>query len=195
MIGHSLLHYARVLAGLDLPQTQTTRAERELLASFLSGAKRVVEIGVFEGFTTHMLAEQADADAVIYGVDPFATGRLGISWGERIARSYNRRHSANDKIRFITKSSTEVGDDVPTPVDLVFIDGDHSLAGISADWAYWSERVAHGGIIALHDTLLTLDKPKDYSLGSIEYFRDHIRHDPRFDIVGQSDSLSVLRKR
>jgi len=195
LIGHSLLHYARVLAGLDLPQTQTTRAERELLASFLSGAKRVVEIGVFEGFTTHMLAEQADADAVIYGVDPFATGRLGISWGERIARSYNRRHSANDKIRFITKSSTEVGDDVPTPVDLVFIDGDHSLAGISADWAYWSERVAHGGIIALHDTLLTLDKPKDYSLGSIEYFRDHIRHDPRFDIVGQSDSLSVLRKR
>jgi predicted O-methyltransferase YrrM len=195
LIGHSALHYARVLAGLDLPQTQTTAAERELLASFLPGAKRIVEIGVFEGFTTRMLAERADADAVIYGIDPFLTGRVGISWGERIARSYNGRHLASGKIRFIAKFSTEVGGDVPTPADLIFIDGDHSLPGISADWAYWSERVAPGGIIALHDSLLTPDKPKGYTLGSIEYFRDHIQHDPRFDIVRQQDSLTVLRKR
>ena len=93
LIGHSVIHYARVLAGLDQPQTQTTAAEREVLASFLPGAKRVVEIGVFEGFTTRMLAERADRDAVIYGIDPFFSGRLGISWGERIARSYNGRAS------------------------------------------------------------------------------------------------------
>jgi len=183
-----------MLAGLDLPQTQTTPAERELLASLLPGAKRVVEIDVFEGFTTRTLAERADADAVIYGIDPFLAGRLGIFWGEHIARSYNGRHLASGKIRFIAKFSTEVDDDVPTPVDLVFIDGDHSLLGISTDWACWSERVALGGIIALHDTLLTSDKPRGDTLGSIEYFRDHIRHDPCFGIVRQRDSLSVLRK-
>lgn len=184
-----------MLAGVDLPQTQTTPAERELLASFLPGAKRVVEIGVFEGFTTRMLAERADADAVIYGIDPFFAGRLGISWGEWIARSYNSRHLANGKICFIAKFSTEVGGDVPTPVDFVFIDGDHSVAGIAADWAYWTERLAPHGVIALHDTVLTPDKPKGYSLGSIEYFREHIRHDPRFDIVRQQDLVTVLRKR
>jgi predicted O-methyltransferase YrrM len=194
LIGRSALHYASVLAGIDLPHTQTTPAERELLASFLTGAKRVVEIGVFEGYTTRMLAERADPDAVIYGIDPFLTGRLGISWGERIARSYNGRHLASGKTRFIAKFSTDVDGEVPTPVDLVFIDGDHSLPSISADWTYWSERVEDGGIIALHDTLLTPDKPAGYMLGSIEYFRDHIRHDPRFDIVKQQDSLSVLRK-
>jgi predicted O-methyltransferase YrrM len=195
LIGHAVLHYARVLARLDQPQTQTTRAERELLVSFLPGAKRVVEIGVFEGFTTRILAERADADAIVYGVDPFFAGRLGICWGERIARSYNRRHLASGKVRFIAKFSTEVGSEVRTPVDFVFIDGDHSLPGISADWAYWSERVAPGGVIALHDTLLTPDKPEGYTLGTIAYFHDYIRHDPRFDIVGQQDSLSVLRKR
>ncbi len=195
LIGHSFFHYVRVLAGLDLPQTQTTQAERELLASFLSGAKRIVEIGVFEGYTTRILAERADADAVIYGIDPFLAGRLGICWGERIARSYNGRYLASGKIRFIAKFSTDVGEDVPTPVDVIFIDADHSLPGISADWAFWSERTAPNGIVALHDTLLTQDKPRGYTLGSIEYFRDHIRHDRRFDVVGQQDSLSVLRKR
>jgi predicted O-methyltransferase YrrM len=163
--------------------------------SFLPGAESAVEIGVFEGFTTRMLAERADADSIVYGVDPFFAGRLGICWGERIARSYNGRHLASGKVRFIAKCSPEVGSEVPTPVDFVFIDGDHSLRGISADWAYWSERVAPGGVIALHDTLLTPDKPEGYTLGSIAYFHDHIRHDPRFDVVGQQDSLSVLRKR
>ena len=196
MIGHSAMHYVRVVAGLDEPQTQTTLAERELLASFLPGAKRIVEIGVFEGLTTRMLAERADADAVIYGIDPFFSGRLGISWGERIARNYNARHIASGKLRLVAKFSTEVDGDVPTPVDLVFIDGDHSLDGITKDWAYWTERLKPGGgIIALHDTLLTPEKPPCYTLGSIEYFRDHISHDPRFELVKQQDSMSVLRKR
>lgn len=187
------MHYVRVVVGIDQPQTQTTPAERDVLASFLPGAKRIVEIGVFEGLTTRALAERADSDAVIYGIDPFFSGRLGISWGERIARAYNRRELASGRVRFINKLSTEVDDDVPTPVDFVFVDGDHSLAGIKADWSYWTERLRPGGIIGLHDTLLTPEKPPGYTLGSIEYFRDHIRHDPRFEIVKQQDSLSVLR--
>lgn len=195
MIARAPLHYLGVVAGLEQPQTQTTLAERELLASFLGGAKRIVEIGVFEGYTTRFLAERADNDAVIFGVDPFFAGRLGICWGERIARKYNVRHLASGKLRLVMKFSTEVDGDVPAPVDLVFIDGDHSLDGITKDWAYWSERLKPGGIIALHDTLLTPEKPPGYSLGSIEYFRNHIRHDTRFELVKQQDSMSVLRKR
>ncbi len=195
MIGKSFIHYVRVLAGRDQPQTQTTVGEREVIASFLPGAKRIVEIGVFEGRTTRTLAERADGDAVIYGIDPFFTGRFGISWGERIARSYNRQHITRGKLRLVPKLSTEVDGDVPTPVDFVFIDGDHSLNGVTKDWAYWTERLKPGGIIAMHDTLLTPEKPPGYTLGSIEYFRDHIRHDTRFELVKQQDSMSVLRKR
>lgn len=194
MIGRSVVHYARVVIGLDQPNTQTTLAERDVLVSFLPGAKRIVEIGVFEGFTTHVLAESADSDAIIYGIDPFFSGRLGISWGERIARRYNGKALASGRIRFVNKLSTEVCGEVPTPVDYVFIDGDHSISGIMADWSYWSARLAPGGIIGLHDTLLTPEKPPGYTLGSIEYFHHHIRHDARFELVKQQDSLSVLRK-
>ncbi len=195
MIGKSALHYARVILGIDEPQTQTTSAERELLASFLPGAKRIVEIGVFEGLTTRMLAERSDSDAVIYGIDPFFTGRLGISWGERIARSYNSRHLASGKLRLVPKLSTNVDGEVPTPVDFVFIDGDHSLDGVTKDWAYWTERLKPGGVIAMHDTLLTPEKPPGYTLGSIDYFRNFICHDARFELLCQQDSMSVLKKR
>jgi predicted O-methyltransferase YrrM len=191
MMGRTFLHYARVLAGRELPQTQTTEAERGLLFAHLQGRKRIVEIGVFEGFTTRLLAEHSEPDAIVYGVDPFFTGRVAVSWGLLIARAYNRAHLARGKLRLVRAFSTQVGDAVPATVDYVFIDGDHSLEAIRADWDFWSARVVPGGIIALHDTLIVPGVPE---FGSHRYFRDHIQHDSRFEIVGQVDSLTVLRK-
>jgi predicted O-methyltransferase YrrM len=37
------------------------------------------------------------------------------------------------------------------PVDLVFIDGDHSYAGVLCDWLLYNSLVAPGGIVAFHD--------------------------------------------
>lgn len=194
MIGRTFAHYLAVLAGRALPRTQTTPAERDLLAQLLPGRRHVVEIGVFEGFTTRILAERSDPAAKVYGVDPFFTGRLGVSWGLEIASAYNRRHLASGKLRLVRTLSTTVGHEVPKTVDYVFIDGDHSLAGIAADWAFWSNRLAPAGIIALHDTLLVPGRAKAAELGSHQYFRSHIRHDARFEIIAQQDSLAVLRK-
>jgi predicted O-methyltransferase YrrM len=195
MIGRSIIHYILFLAGFDEPKTQTTEAERELLCSFLLGKKHVVEIGVFEGYTTRILAEQSDVDAMIYGIDPFFPGNLGVCWSEQIARKYNDQYLMNGKLNFIPKLSTEVGSDIPNSVDFVFIDGDHTLAGITADWGYWTNRLISGGIIALHDSVQSPDIHSDFTLGSIQYFESHIRHDVRFELMCQKDSLSVLRKR
>lgn len=195
MIGRTFAHYVSVMCGVGSPQTQTTEAERELLKVHVRGRKRVVEIGVFEGFTTRILAEACDPDSVIYGVDPFFKGRLGLAWGLGIAKSYNRAYLASGKVKFVRTLSTKVGDKVPAEVDFVFIDADHSLRGIAEDWAFWSGRLVAGGIVALHDTILVPGQPASAELGSHQYFRSHIRSDSRFDLVGQIDSLSVLRKR
>lgn len=195
MIGRTFLHYLGVLRGTDQPQTQTTFGERELLCSFLHGRQRIVEIGVFEGLTTRQLAECSDEESIIYGVDPFFPGRFGICWGKQIAYHYNRDFLMSGKVRLVCHRSTEVGSEVPPEVDLVFVDGDHTLSGISADWAFWSLRLVSGGLIALHDTVVTPDKPPGYVLGTYTYFRDYIQHDVRFEVVGQRESLSILRKR
>lgn len=194
MIGNSFLHFAKIKAGLEQPRTQTTPEERNTLSRFLPGMKTIVEIGVFEGFTTRVLADRADSDAIIYGIDPFPKGRLGVCWGEMITRAHNRDHLKGGRVKLIAKLSTDVDEDVPSLVDFVFIDGDHSLAGITSDWAYWSTKVRPGGYIGLHDSFLTPEKPKGYTLGSIDYFGNHIRHDPGFAIVAQQDSLAVLQK-
>lgn len=192
MIGRVFFHYAAVMCGIDEPQTQTTQAERDLLTRYLPGRKRIVEIGVFEGFTTRVLADHADSDATIYGVDPFFTGRIGVSWGLGIASAHNREHLRSGRLKFVKTLSTDVGTQAPAEVDYVFIDGDHSLDAIRVDWAFWSARLAPNGVIVLHDTLLSNGRTAEF--GSHRYFRDHIRHDPRFEIVAQVDSLSVMSK-
>ncbi len=195
MNGKAKLHYADLIFGIDKTQPQTTMVVYELLTSYLPGAKRIVEIGVFEGLTTRMLAERSDSDALEYEVDPFFTGRLGICSGERLARSYNPHHLANGKIRLFSKLSTDVGDDVQIPVDLMFIEGDHSLESVTNDWAFWTERLKRGAVVAMHDTLLTPDKPPCYTLESIQYYRNDISHDWLFELIAQQDSMSVLQKR
>jgi hypothetical protein len=37
------------------------------------------------------------------------------------------------------------------PVDLVFIDGDHSPEAVREDWEVWSPHVCPGGHVAFHD--------------------------------------------
>lgn len=189
------MHYAGVLLGLEQPQTQTTEAERSLLCEHVPEKKVLVEVGVFEGFTTRLLAEAADHDAIVYGVDPFFAGRIGISWGLRIATAVNRKHLANGRLRFVRALSTEVGSSIPDTVDFVFIDADHSLDGISADWMFWSKRCRPGGVIALHDTIPCARDDGKPELGSHRYFRSAISRDDRFDLVASADSLSVLMKR
>jgi predicted O-methyltransferase YrrM len=194
VFGSTALRFFAIFFGAVQPDTQTTEAERILLKKHLVGKKKIVEIGVFEGFTTRVLTESADADAKIWGVDPFFTGRIGICWGYQISRVYNQGALKNKKLSLVRALSTEVGDKVPTEVDFVFIDADHSLEGITADWAFWSKRIAPNGVIALHDSIVPPHNPRVADFGSHVYFESHIRHDDRFEFVETADSLAILRR-
>jgi predicted O-methyltransferase YrrM len=193
--GSTALRYAAVAFGAQKPTTQTTELERALLVKYLKGKKKIVEVGVFEGYTTKVLTENADADAKIYGVDPFFKGRIGISWGYRMSRAHNARALKKDRLTFVRTLSTEVGDQIPEKVDFVFIDADHSLDAIIADWSFWSNRIAPGGIIGLHDSIVPAHNPRVANFGSHQYFESTIKHDPRFEVLETADSLAILHHR
>src|SRR3954466_9025749 len=72
-------HFARWFVGLAGPETQTTVAERDCLCRYAAGCRRVVEIGVWHGVTTCRLRGQMAADRILYAVDPYPVGRLGVS--------------------------------------------------------------------------------------------------------------------
>ena len=79
-------------------------------------------------------------------------------------------------------------------VDFVFIDGDHSEQGLLADWQAWSPLVESGGIVALHDSRSTPQRPID-DAGSVKVTNDVILRDERFSVVDTVDSLTVLQRR
>jgi predicted O-methyltransferase YrrM len=192
--GNALLHCVRFVAGLEAGETQTTEQERRAISTFAKNATRAAEIGVFEGVTTAVIAEAMSSEGVLYGIDPFFTGRLGISYGKIIATTALRRRGLRHKVRLLEGLSFDMAGTVSEELDFVFIDGDHRFEALARDWADWSSKLRLGGTIALHDTQAPSHDPGVAEYGSARFFREQIVHDQRFERVASVDSLNVLRR-
>jgi predicted O-methyltransferase YrrM len=193
-LGLSAAHLLRYFVGLDAARTQLSVAERECLKKYAANKTRVVEIGVFEGVGTHLLATSVAKGGHLYAIDPFLTGRLGVNWSKLIARSEIRKASSHGTVDLVRAFSWEAAKRLVGTFDLIFIDGDHSLEGIKQDWADWSDRVKPDGIVALHDTRVPAHNPHVAQLGSYLFFESHIKADPRFVLCEQIDSLSIMKR-
>lgn len=193
-MAQALIHLVKYYLGVDKPRTQTTQAERNRIAYYARGKTSAVEIGVFEGVTTGTIASALDAGATLYAIDPFLSGRVGICWGKPIAKREACRAKPRCQIKFLETYSSQACQQLSGSFDFLFIDGDHSWDGIEQDWSDWSPRVVKGGIIGLHDTIVPNHNPGVAELGSHKYFVQNIRHDDRFRIVEQVDSLTLLER-
>jgi hypothetical protein len=78
-----------------------------------------------------------------------------------------------------------------TPIDLLFVDSDHSWAGIDRDWRDRSRHVVTGGAVALHDSRSV---PGRLDLNNVRYTRVAILVDPLFRQKGTVESLTVLER-
>jgi len=185
-------HYIAWTIGLAPATTQTTTSERDCLARYAAGRRRVVEIGVWHGVTTKRLRSVMHPEGVLTAVDPFPVGRLGFSVQQQIAR----REVAsvdNGEVAWLRTTGLAAARDHST-VDFVFIDGDHSEQGLLADWQAWSPLVEPGGVVALHDSRSTPERRID-DAGSVKVTNEVILRDARFAMVDAVDSLTVLRRR
>src|SRR3954467_8523126 len=63
----------------------TEPGEAACLARHAAGKRRLAEIGVWEGGTTRLLGRGMSAEGVLYAIDPFPSGRLGMSYQRPIA--------------------------------------------------------------------------------------------------------------
>jgi predicted O-methyltransferase YrrM len=194
MKGSAVLHYLRVISGLESPNTQTTRSERDAIANWAKGATTAVEIGVFEGVNTTLIAQTIKPEGVLYGIDPFFKGAIGICYSKLITKRLLKRNAVGDKVKLIEKLSFDAVNDVPKAIDFIFIDGDHSYEGLKKDWELYSPRVVLNGIIALHDTTVPDFDPARSALGSIAFYEGIISKDDRFLKLQTVDSLNILKR-
>ena len=145
-------------AGLIPPRTLHSAAERELLQSLSRDARRVVEIGVYEGASAAALCEAMRADAELHLIDPFGhhPTALPAGWGaieqasRRVVARAARRHDG-PRVVWHVERSEDTGRGWGAPVDVVFIDGDHAEAATRTDWELFSPHVTPGGHVLFHD--------------------------------------------
>src|SRR5262245_38266785 len=79
-------HFCRWLLGIAPPEVWTSPAERACLVRHARGKRRLVEVGVWHGGTSRELRKAMAGDGVLYAVDPYPPGRLGISLPRIVGR-------------------------------------------------------------------------------------------------------------
>ena len=126
--------------------------------------KSVLEIGTARGGTLWLWCRVADASASIISVDlPHGQFGGGYHWAK--TPLYKSFAQNGQKLRLIRGDShtpetlSRVKKLIPGSVDFLFIDGDHSYAGVKRDFEMYSPLVGRGGLIALHDILPHATQP------------------------------------
>ena len=80
---------------------------------------------------------------------------------------------------------------VAGPIGMVFIDGGHSHAAAHADYEAWADKIAPGGILAIHDLF---PDPSEGGQAPIEIYRRGLASG-LFDELPGTKTLGVLRRR
>lgn len=120
--------------------------------------KVIVEIGTYEGGTSLIWAQLASEQVVTCDITPPGPrGDLIRAFPPpgsncRVSILTGDSHSAD----FAARVEKELGG---ARVDFMFIDGDHTEAGVEADYRTYRHLVRNGGIIAFHDIADKQDQP------------------------------------
>jgi len=116
-----------------------------------------IEIGTFEGWSAKIVAT-ANPCVHVLTIDPKNTSRrrkLARVFGDAknihpITAMSVCGHDGDTTIRHVRKRLEEIGA-VSSFVDVVYIDGDHSVDGATADMTHYAKIVKPGGLLAGHD--------------------------------------------
>jgi predicted O-methyltransferase YrrM len=165
-------------ASMRSPQMQVGRIEGRFLKMLvrLTGARRVLEIGMFTGYSALMMAEGLPDDGrlITCDVDPKA---------EAIARRYFAESPHGNKIEIRMGPALETMKILDGPLDMVFIDAD------KGNYTNYYEAALSlllpGGLIVADNVLWSgnvLD-PQDGDSHAIVAFDKHVQSDPRVENV------------
>ncbi len=165
----------------EMPQMMVGPVEGALLRVLvrLTGARRVLEVGTFTGYSALCMAMALpeDGEIVTCDIDPEATA---------IARRFWARSPAGSRIRLCLGPALETIASIEGPIDMAFIDADKP-----AYIDYWEAivpRLRIGGLVVADNVLWdgrVADDPSthDEDTAALAAFNEHVRRDPRVEHV------------
>ena len=187
----NILHWLH----LKSPTSQTITPELEALEAHARGKRLALEIGSYQGVSAAFIARALGDGGKLYCIDPWPDTPGGAANpGFRMFSRHLRRLGLADRVVVLRGFSAEVTDRIPGGLDFIFVDGDHSRAGIEGDWKIVKAKLRPGGIVCLHDTVIPPQEPWR-TLDSVRFFEEVISGDPDFRLVRQVHSMTVLEKR
>lgn len=131
------------------------RQGRALLAAVLatSGRGAIVEVGSWKGRSTVWLAFGArERGRRVIAVDPHRGSREDPSARTLDAFLANLASAGvADAVEPRVMTSVQAVQTIPDPVELLFVDGDHTEAGARLDADLWLPKVLAGGTVLFHD--------------------------------------------
>jgi predicted O-methyltransferase YrrM len=112
------------------------------------------EIGRFKGGSTLIFAAALPPGAELWSYDLHVALRADMPGAELDAELGGalERFGLAEKVHLVVADSRTV-DPPPEPLELLFIDGDHSYEGAKADFTRWSAFVRAGGHVLFHDAV------------------------------------------
>jgi predicted O-methyltransferase YrrM len=116
----------------------------------------IAEIGRFKGGSTLVFAAALPDGAELWSYDFHVALRPDMPGAELDAelRGALERFDVAGKVHLLVADS-RTADPPPEPLELLFIDGDHSYEGAKADYERWRAFVRPGGHLLFHDAVDT----------------------------------------
>lgn len=174
------------------PNFLTGRVEGAFLRMLVQiiGARTVVEVGTYTGYSALMMASALPVDGRLYtlDIDPDMMA---------LAQSYFFRAPYGEKIVPVLGDARRTLDELPGPIDLAFIDADKT------SYEHYYEvlltKLRPGGLMALDNTLWygSVLSPSDEDARAIASLNERISRDDRVEavILTVRDGVTLVRKR
>jgi caffeoyl-CoA O-methyltransferase len=162
----------------DDPQMMVGKVEGLLLRALVraTGARRVLEIGTFTGYSALAMAEGLPDDGTVItcDIDPVTTA---------IARRHWAQSPHGSKIDLRVGPALETIGGIEGPLDLVFIDADKG--GYIDYWEAVLPKVRRGGVIVADNVLWSgrVLEPTEPNARALAAFNDHVAADGRVEQV------------
>jgi caffeoyl-CoA O-methyltransferase len=178
-------------AHCQMPQMLTGPLEGAFLAMLvrLTQARRIVEIGLFTGYSALSMAEALPTSGRIVSCEISEQNAA-------IARRFFDRSPHGGKIEIRMGPALKTLESLAGPFDLAFVDADKE--NYIAYFEALVPKLAPGGLIVADNVLWSgkvLD-PKEASDRAIAAFNDHVARDPRVEVVmlPVRDGVSLIRR-
>lgn len=135
----------------------------------------IVEIGRFKGGSTFLFAAAMDEGSRLYSYDwdgspmvplPKSDGTSrypaqGTRELDQALRGALARYELEQRVHLLVADSQTSAPPQDT-CDLVFVDGDHSYEGVTADFHNWAPHISVGGHLLFHDAI-----PRDFAPAAV----------------------------